>query len=144
MMVLPGLVLDNKPVGPSKTSLTAASLDNIVKTTSQVFISSCKLLADFAPAASNGASLSLVRLKTDTSKPALSRFITIGFPMLPRPVHPNFNVFMIFVLFILFVHYGHSLQKCANDCCISARSGLKSLRGTKQSHLVFLFIPICG
>ena len=109
MMVLPADAADNKPVGPSKTSLTAASLDNIVKTMSQVSIRFCKLLAAFAPAISNGASLSLVRLKTETSKPALSRFITIGFPMLPRPIHPNFNLLIIFVLFILFAHCGHSL-----------------------------------
>jgi hypothetical protein len=70
MIVFPADAADNKPFGPSKTSLTAASLDNMVKTTSQVSISSCKLLADF-PAASKGASFSLVRLKTDTSKPAL-------------------------------------------------------------------------
>ena len=98
MMVLPGYAADNKPIDPSKTSLTAASLDNMVKTTSQVSIKWRKLVAGFAPAASNGVSLFLVRLKTDTSKPALSRFITIGFPMFPSPVHPNFNLFMILVL----------------------------------------------
>jgi hypothetical protein len=75
MMVLRDL--DNKPVGPSKTSLTAASLDNMVKQRHKfpLVLVNCLLIL-------------LLQVKVllyhgaieNRFKTLLSRFITIGFP----------------------------------------------------------------
>ena len=83
----PGRVTARRPSSPRKTASTSLPIGSIVKTQSTSATASRMAGAGFAPSRSVAAIASAERSKVRTVNPALSRFRTMGRPMLPRPTN---------------------------------------------------------
>ena len=77
------------PFAPRMTSSTSGESFTIVIVNSLPSAASLADPAGFAPAATTSSIFDAVRFQHVTSKPFLTKFMHIGFPMRPRPMNPT-------------------------------------------------------
>ena len=77
------------PSLPSATSSTSGEFGSIVMSTSTWPATSRGEAADLAPAPTSSCTGPWLRLCTTRAYPALSRFLAMGRPMIPRPMNPT-------------------------------------------------------
>ena len=92
MRIRPGFAPSRTPFSPSTAAFTCGELGSMVMTTSECWATSFDVLAIVAPSAMTSFTASWLMSNTVTSYPARSRFLAMGFPMMPRPTNPIFFI----------------------------------------------------
>ena len=86
----PSFAPSTTPFSPRTAALTCGEFGTMVITTSTWEARSLLLSAAVAPQDTRSATASLLKSKTTSSWPALTRFFAIGLPMIPNPINPIF------------------------------------------------------
>ena len=93
------------PLGPSATNSTSGEFGSIVMITSTADATSFGDVAAVAPSLTQFIDFARLRLWTTSGKPALSRFLAIGFPMMPRPMNPILGCAIAYLLLPLLFNF---------------------------------------
>ena len=96
IQVAPAAAEARMPSSPSSTFSTSGESGTMVMMTSAPSTASAMVAAACPPASARASALAGVRLKPRTVKPALTRFLAMGRPMIPSPM--NAIVLLIGVL----------------------------------------------